>query len=254
MTPRNRACLLLSGALLAFWLASPASALSTFETGFTGWTSAGDVYRVDTTFDANIPQGSWGLLLTTFPNDPGNLGPLSGQPIENPASPAVSASVLEAFLGLPADALDAPLSPSGNDAIEGSAVQRTLVVGETFTLRFEFNLLTNETVGWAPDYRDYFFTSLTGQGTAVHADVFSTPLSPSATIFDRETGWGTVEWVGLPAGTYTLGIGVVDVLDADLGTALLIDDVQLIPEAPLVLMLGLGLVRNLPPPLAPHPQ
>ena len=227
----------------AFVWASPAQAvvIAGFEADLDGFTTTGDVYRVDTGFDASLPEGNWALFLSTFPNGAGLLGPLTGTPIDQTATPVVTASVLEAFFGLAAGALNAPLSPSGNDAIEGSGAQLDFTIASIQTLRFEFSLLTNETDAWAPDFRDYFFTTLTGQPITVQGDVFASPLVASATIFDRETGWGVVEWLDLPAGTYTLGVGLVDVEDSDLGTAVLFDNIQLIPEPRAALLTSLGL-------------
>lgn len=197
---------LISRALLAlattFTLAGPAHAalLAGFETDLDGFATAGDVYRVDDSFGAGSPEGQWGLFLSTFPNGDGLLGPLSGTPIDQTATPAVAASVLESFLGLSAGDLDA-ISPT-NPVIEGSAAQRSFTTSVTTTLRLEVILLTNETDTWAPNYTDFFFTTLTGEGAVERANVNDDPLFASpGTVFNRDTGWLLVEWIDLAPGS-----------------------------------------------------
>lgn len=231
----------LAAAVATLALASSAEALviGGFESGLDGFTTVGDVYRVDDGFGTGMPEGSWGLFLSTFPNGDGLLGPLTGDPIEQTGTPAVATSVLESFLGLAAGALDA-ISPS-NPTVEGSAARLTFTTTAVTTLRLEYVLLTNETDAWAPDFTDFFFTTLTGEGAVEQANVRDEALFASGTVFDRDTGWLFVEWADLPAGTYTLGLGLVDVQDSDLGTAVIVDNVEIIPEARTAAMLSLGL-------------
>jgi hypothetical protein len=237
-----RACRATAAALLALLLAAPAQALvlASFESGLDGFTTVGDAYRVDTSFDASIPDGSWALYLSTFPNG-GGIGDLTGDPIESPRpSPAVAVSVLEGFLGLAAGTLDG-ISPSGNAITEGSAARLSFTTTAVSTLSLRFAMLTNETPVWSPTWRDFVFTTLTGQPATVEADVDASPLAASGTIFNRDTGWLTVTWADLPAGSYDLGIGVADVQDDNVGTAILLDQVLLVPEPQVVLLFGVGL-------------
>jgi len=242
MTPRSplRPAWVRLAPLVLALVSTPAHAvLLSFETGLDGFSTVGDAYLVDTGFDGSIPHGSQALYLSTFPNG-GGTGDLTGDPIESPRpSPAVAGSVLESFLGLAAGTLDA-LSPSGNPVVEGSAALLSFTTPATTTVSLQFNMLTNETDVWAPTWRDYVFTHLTGQPDAVHADVEASPLSASSTIFNRETGWLTVTWADLPAGSYDLGIGVADVQDDNVGTAILLDAVSIVPSPRAALLLGFG--------------
>ena len=75
------------------------------------------------------------------------------------------------------------------------------------------------------------------------ANVNDDPLFASpGTVFNRDTGWLLVEWVDLAPGAYTLGFGILDVQDSDLGTAVVVDNIELVPEPRAMLAIGLALV------------
>ncbi|MBW2315010.1 MAG: hypothetical protein JRH10_12525 [Deltaproteobacteria bacterium] len=226
-------------ATLGLATSAQATVVGGFEAGFDGFATVGDVYRVDDSFGAGIPQGNWGLFMSTFPNGAGLLGPLTGTPIDQTATPAVPVGTLETFLGLTGGDLDAA-SPTGA-VVEGSAAQVAFTTTATMTLRLEVILLTNETDAWAPAYTDFFFTTLTGEGVVERTNVLDPLVASPGTVFDRDTGWLLVEWVDLAPGTYTLGVGIVDVLDSDLGTAVIVDNIELVPELRVALMLFAGL-------------
>jgi hypothetical protein len=225
--------LLLAGSARAYILAG-------FESGLGSFSTVGNAYVVDGSFGEPLPEGGFGLFLSTFPNGDGLLGPLTGSAIEQTLPAAVGTATLESFLGLAGGSLDAISPGAGNPTVEGSAAAGTFAVPSAFDLRLQVILFSNETDAWAPDFTDFFFTTLTGEGAVEHLNV-TDPLSASSTVFDRDTGWLTVEWLGLAPGTYTLGFGVVDVQDSDLGSAVLVDAIEIIPEPRAAAMLGLGL-------------
>ena len=72
---------------------------------------------------------------------------------------AASDSVLEAFLFLGSGTLDA-LSPTTNDVTEGSAAVLILTANAGDELSFDYNFLTREDATRAPDYQDFFFSTI----------------------------------------------------------------------------------------------
>ncbi|MBD2072891.1 DVUA0089 family protein [Phormidium sp. FACHB-592] len=114
---------------------------------------------------------------------------------------AVPTSVLESFLGLAANTL----TGLGNGtATEGSALRASFnvpAVGVGDTAQFDWNFITSDV---AP-YNDFSFVTLTGPDTNIVNTLRSRSASPSTSPFQQ---------TALAPGRYTLGIGVVDVLDA----------------------------------------
>jgi hypothetical protein len=222
-------------------LAGPAGAtvVAGFEAGLGGVTTVGNAYVVDGSFGAGIPEGLSSLFLSTFPNGDFLLGPLTGSAIEQTLPPAVATATLETFLGLAAGDLDA-VSPS-NPTVEGSAAQLSFTIAVPMDLHLDFILLSNETDAWAPTFTDFFFTTLTGESAVEHRSVVDPLVASPGTVFDRDSGWLSVDWVGLAPGSYTLGFGIVDVQDSDLGTAVLVDNISLVPEPRIAAMLFFGL-------------
>jgi len=239
-TPPLRRILALASLLS---LAPPAGAtvVADFEAGLGDLTTVGNAYLVDDGFGAGIPPGQFGLFLSTFPNGDGLLGPLSGSVIDQTLPPAVSTSVIESFLGLAGGDLDAIVPGAGNPTVEGSAAQVTFTTTLVMDLRLSVILFTNETDLWAPNFTDFFFTTLTGEGAVAQVDVTDPLFASPGTVFERDTGWLQVEWLGLAPGTYTLGLGIMDVQDSDLGTAVIVDDIELVPEPRSFALLGAGL-------------
>jgi len=245
------------------FLAAPAHAvvIAGFESGLGSVTTVGNAYVVDGSFGAAIPEGSFALFLSTFPNGDGLLGPLSGSAIDQTLPAAVTDTTVEAFLGLAAGALDLISPGNGNPTVEGSAAQLSFTTTQVTDLHLEFILFSNETDAWAPNFTDFFFTTLTGEGAVERANVTDPLFASPATVFDRDTGWLQVDWFGLAPGSYTLGFGVMDVQDSDLGTAVLVDSIELVPEprSAALLCVGLGGIwvagrprRRLEPRPEPH--
>lgn len=161
-------------------------------------------------------------LTTTF-------GLLSGIGILGLQSSAFAQSIssdtqLEGFLGLTPGTLD---GLGNGDATEGSAIKQTFsgTAGQIVTL--DWNFLTNESTP-AGLYNDFAFISVFPLGgTSTLADTNSSSfLQGSNTRFNNETGFNTFSYQ-LPAnGTYTVGLGVVDVSDRILNSGLLVDNVN----------------------------
>jgi subtilisin family serine protease len=173
-----------------------------FETGnFTNWETIGV---------ANIETSSFGS------------GPVEGtsQALLSNTIGAVSDANLETFLGLTPGSLD---GLGNGNATEGSALKRTITVSAGDQLTFDWNFLTSE--GTPSSFNDFAFISI---GTTDSSTLASTNSSfvPSSTIFPSETGFGTFSHTFTTGGTYTLGLGVLDVADTIADSGLLIDNVS----------------------------
>lgn len=137
---------------------------------------------------------------------------------------SVADAELEAFLDLAPGTLD---GLGNGDATVGSALKQTFSGVEGQTLTFDWNFLTNEST---PDdtFNDFSFISLSPSGTSTLADTRSRfPLLGNNVSFNDETGFNTFSLLLPETGTYTLGLGVVDVADQIVDSALLIDNVNL---------------------------
>ncbi|MBW4523188.1 MAG: DVUA0089 family protein [Scytolyngbya sp. HA4215-MV1] len=124
---------------------------------------------------------------------------------------AVAVGVLENFLGL-----TNTLSTLGNGtATEGSALRATFTVpAGGLTAGFIWNFITNEFSGSA--FNDFAFVSLAGPGTNLTTTLRSASAAPATSPFQQV----------LAPGNYTLGIGVVDVLDTAVDSSLTVSNFQ----------------------------
>ncbi|WP_424094547.1 calcium-binding protein [Moorena producens] len=179
-----------------------------FETGnFINWNTIGDA-SIETTAFGSIPsQGKFQALIT---NDVGS----------------VSDSALENFLGFNPGSIDG----FGNgDAKEGSALKlQPITVNAGDVLSFDFNFLTDELT---PDstFKDFAFVSIIPNVLSNLADTNSSFLL-SPTGFREETDYDTFTYKFPTAGTYLVGMAVVDVEDELLESALLVDNLRVVPK------------------------
>lgn len=176
---------------------------------FNSWKTIGNASIQTTEFGSVPTEGNFQALITTA------LG-------------TVSDTEIEAFLGLNLGEID--LIGNG-DGIEGSALQKQVVVEAGDIVSFDFNLLTNETTSDANSatFNDFAFVSVIPNTNFELADIGSTSvLSP--TRFELETSYDNFTYEFTEAGTYTVGIGVVDVGDGAFESGLLVDDFQVISQ------------------------
>lgn len=175
-----------------------------FETGnFTDWETIGDASIQTAEFGAIPSQGNFQALITT------DVG-------------SVSDASLESFLGLNPSAID---GLGNGDATEGSALKKQITVNAGDVLSFDFNFLTNETLfSSVPSvFNDFAFVSILPNFVSELADTGSI-LFRSPTIINTETDYDNFTFQFNEAGTYTVGIGVVDVIDGAFNSGLLVDN------------------------------
>jgi len=169
-----------------------------------------------------------------------------------------STDLLQDFLGVGQNSLHIPRENGtlgGNRTPkEGSAIRQTITVDEDFTLSFNWSFLTNDANDSLYGDRDYGFVTIYNTNSAaddrtieVLADASST-LNSSNTSFTLGTstgGNGQADYstysTNLAAGTYVVGLGVVDV-DGDERTSTLLTDEFLVEQVPFEFSPSLGLI------------
>jgi hypothetical protein len=224
-----------------------------FEDGFKGWETIGD-YRIETSaFGSGPVEGkAEAFLSTAFQEVVGidkNFNPIIG----GNAVPVTFISgfpSLEEFLGLSTFLGDNSLdSIATANPIEGSAIKQTFTAEAGQTFLFSWNFLTNESVAQAavddftyPDFNDFAFVSIQSDSSNQLfslADTVSNFIN-SSTNFSSETEFNQFSYTIPTTGTYTVGIGVVDVGEATRISGLLIDNVETVPEPSSALVMLVG--------------
>ncbi|MGD1910851.1 MAG: calcium-binding protein [Rivularia sp. (in: cyanobacteria)] len=179
-----------------------------FETGdFTAWETIGDTSIETAEFGVIPTQGDFQALLTT------DFG-------------SVSDDILENFLGLNSGDID---GIGNGDATQGSALRKTITVEAGDVLSFDFNFLTNETTfdSDPETFNDFGFVSIAPNSSSELADT-GTFLISSPTEFFEETDYDNFTFEFSEAGTYTVGIGVVDSQDTIVDSGLLVDNLKVV--------------------------
>ncbi len=187
-----------------------------FETGdFTGWTTIGQTSVATATFGSGPTEGTFQALLQT------------GGAVGIPASD----TALETFLGIAPGSLDAIDNvDSWTGATEGSAMQVTFTAQAGDVVSFDWNFFTDE-MDQPSIYNDFAFVTLTSPTPIAMRN--STPVGSTVPGFDGETGFQTTSIPLSTSGTFTLGIGVMDVNDPAVNSAILVDNVAITTAAPI---------------------
>lgn len=119
-----------------------------------------------------------------------------------------SADNLEAFLGVTPGSL-------GINATEGSAVKTTLAASAGDVFSFDWVFRTNEPVVFGNN--DYAFVTIGSQvfnlADITNATIPGSTLGSNPNPYLRQTGNNTFSYTFNTAGTYNVGVGVVDVND-----------------------------------------
>lgn len=151
-------------------------------------------------------------------------------------SGSVSASILSGFFGgiaLPANA--------GGAAVEGSGIKQSFTLQQPATLSFDYRYVSQEDIGSGYDETFFFLDGhVTLLGDSEAADLM--PLSGLPLRYKNGTPYRTVT-LDISAGLHTVGFGTYDTGDASGDSALLLDNVQAVPEPGTATFgIGLGLV------------
>jgi filamentous hemagglutinin family protein len=200
-----------------------------FESGnFADWTTVGNTRIETAAFGSSPTQGTSQALLNSNAN-------------------GVSATALETFIGIQANSLNA----QGNGSVtQGSAIKATLTGRAGDRISFDWNFMTNETQfdNNPNSYRDFSFVSVANSSVTTLAstgfpDGIGSGFGQSNTTYDQETGYHSFSTTLSNTGTYTLGIGVVDVVDTAFNSGLLVDNVSVtrataVSGAPVTLSAG----------------
>jgi len=144
--------------------------------------------------------------------------------------PAVPVADLEAFFGTTPGAIST-VTPSIDLPIEGSAIRDSFGFQAGDIISFDYNFMTDE-VPPTDFVDDYAFVSINGQASLLD-HVLGSPLLASYPYY-RETGYLTATFDVLSTGAFDFGIGIVDVADGMVDSALLVDNIQVIRDSNVV--------------------
>jgi hypothetical protein len=220
-------CLLLGAQQAAADILNPS-----FETGDTSeWSTVGDISVEDSSFGVDPTDGSFQILLTTD---------------------GATVSATESAMGLSSGTIqgifDAEIGTPDSGPTQGTAFQQTFWVGENGdSITLNYNLLTDESVPEAvtTDFIWWHLDRPTGaDDSGVIAHVNEDIFSSSGTVYAYETGYQTVRFRVNQPGTYTLTIGIHDVVDTDGDSAVVFDNFFLrkSPEPDTFLLFAAGLL------------
>lgn len=205
-----------------------------FSAGLTGWDVLGDVA---VNFGSVVMTNASATYEDDFPQAAGTYN-ISGN------EPGLAGGDVEAFAGLSVGDLDIDFNNNSTIdieeyATEGSVLKQTISVSASDMLSFKWNFYTNE----GPN-ADFAFVAI--DGVIVLAST-SDAVIPSVP-FDWTTNAHTFSHTFATAGTYTISVGVVDVGDYAVSSALYVDNFDIaaapVPEPRdwMLMLAGLGLV------------
>lgn len=212
--------------LTSFCVASPSYAATisngSFDNDFTGWTTIGNTSIETAEFGSGPTEGTYEALITN-------------------SSSSISTPDLETFLGLETGSL---FALGNGNATNGSAIKQTFTANAGDVLTVDWNFLTKEETKTV--FNDFAFVSLNSLSTL--ASSLTSPLiafNGPDSAFDQQTGFQASSFTISTAGTYTLGLGIVNVTDTTGDSGLLVDDVSIkaVPEPASILgILALGVL------------
>lgn len=190
-----------------------------FESGsgsYLGWTTIGSAGINSTQFSAPT-DGSFKAFISS-------------------GSGSVTASVLSTFFGgatLPGN--------TGGAAVEGSGIRQTFASAYPVSFSFDYKYVSQEDIHSGFDetfvYVDGNVSLLSDSDSPGLVTITGLPLR-----YKNGTAYRTVR-IELAAGTHTIGFGSYDTGDASGDSAIIVDNVQAIPEpGTATLGVGLGLV------------
>lgn len=166
-----------------------------------------------------IPNNCCHRNLQTI-KSPTNLGGANQVVIDTFSTQTADAVDLAKFINIEIDALN-----KIGEAFECFAIKTSFTVEAGETLKFDWNFLTDD---FQSSNNDFAFFTLSGENTKL-ADTFSTFSNSlnNPTSFLYQTRFQTATYTFTTAGTYTFGVGVVEVGDGSIDSGLMIDNVSL---------------------------
>lgn len=220
-----------------------------FESGIGNFSTTGEAEVTGTIAGSGLlspTEGSSQLFLQT-------TGTIDNY-IANPFTATVALDiVMDIFLGLTPNSIDGFVGFTDADgasegATEGAAARQTFEVVAPTTLTFDYAFITDE-LDQSSEFSDTAFFVLDGEmsllGNVEVASAFTT--LPGSTGFDGVIPYQSFS-VNLDPGIHTIGFGVVDVSDAIVNSALLVDNIVVSPEptsaAILILTTGCLMLRR----------
>jgi hypothetical protein len=188
---------------LAVQSSGNACRISDFDGDFTNWEIIGHKNLETIKSPSNPGGGNQVAFIDTFSAQTANIVDLAK------------------FLDVQAESLN-----NIGEIFEGSAMKTSLTVEAGDTLSFDWNFLTDD---FQASNNDFAFFTLSALGGTQLADTFSTFSNSlnNPTSFIHQTGFNTASYTFTTAGTYTFGLGVVDVGDGSVDSGLMIDNVSL---------------------------
>jgi len=166
---------------------------------------------------------------------------------------AVHGFIVDTNLGLASGTFAGAVQSAFPNATEGATFFQSFALGnpgETCSITFDWNFLTNETttVG-QPGNNDFaFFGLVDGGGNIVASgsvDVVGSTFIGASSPFAAQTGWQSASITGLTGGqNFSLVFGVFDAGNSLIDSGLLVDNIQCqcVPEPSSAMLLGLATV------------
>ncbi len=224
-------------ALFACGTGVRAATVQGFESGLPGGSTVGDA-SIQTSYEGiAAPEGSNQLLLTTINNAANSDQGVNPISVNN----AVSAASVATFVGngLGGVTQSNLRYDSTHTGREGSAFDVSLSLNVGDVLTFQYDFLTSEDPSDPVPHQDFGFATLVNSaGTLVNYQLLghqtAATNSTGQAPFFNETGssgnhYSTYSISITTAGTYTLGIGVMDAQTMDGPSGLLVDNISVTP-------------------------
>lgn len=177
--------------------------ISDFNNDFRNWQAIGHQY----------------LETIKSPNTPGMRNQVAF--IDTFSAQTANIIDLAKFLGVESERLN-----ERGEVFEGSAMKTSFTVEAGDTLTFDWNFLSDDFHAQNNDFAFFTLSTLEDIKLADTFSSFSNSLN-NPTSFLRQTGFNTASYTFATAGTYTFGVGVVDVGDGSVDSGLMIDNVVL---------------------------